>query len=238
MKESSELSLNIDGPGRLTAGLGRLPPARAPPRPRRDSQLAKIRLAFPEKPPHAQQGGQSPRRQQGKEDSCLLPARGGTHAARQSPGKARAAPRAEKCGGLPGHLEKGREVGASSLHQPTQPAAAEHLAPSFPENMNLHEPNQSENIPWVTPELAGSRWSHIPLILACRQARKRLTTDPAPTLPQPTPKPLLMASLKDTSWRPHTQKSLGTVPQLRPLGWTLTSARAAWGGSYSPGSSR
>lgn len=31
MKETSELSLNIDGPGRLTAELGKLPPARTPP---------------------------------------------------------------------------------------------------------------------------------------------------------------------------------------------------------------
>lgn len=31
MKETSELPLNIDGPGRLTAGLGRLPPACTPP---------------------------------------------------------------------------------------------------------------------------------------------------------------------------------------------------------------
>lgn len=33
MKESSELSLNIDGPGRLTAGLGMLPSAHALPQP-------------------------------------------------------------------------------------------------------------------------------------------------------------------------------------------------------------
>lgn len=33
MKESSELSLNIDGAGRLTAGLGRLPPACTSPGP-------------------------------------------------------------------------------------------------------------------------------------------------------------------------------------------------------------
>lgn len=35
MKESSELSLNIDGAGRLTAGLGRLPPACTSPGPER-----------------------------------------------------------------------------------------------------------------------------------------------------------------------------------------------------------
>lgn len=121
MKESSELLLNIDGPGRLTTGLGRLPPAHAAPRPRRDSQLAKIRLAFPGKPPCARQGGQAPRRQRGKEDSCLLTACGGTHAARQPPGKVRAAPGAEGCGGWPGHLEKGRQVRASLQRCTTAP---------------------------------------------------------------------------------------------------------------------
>lgn len=41
MKESSELSLNIDGAGRLTAGLGRLPPACTSPGPRETPSLQK-----------------------------------------------------------------------------------------------------------------------------------------------------------------------------------------------------
>uniref|UniRef100_A0A8B9MZB8 Uncharacterized protein n=1 Tax=Accipiter nisus TaxID=211598 RepID=A0A8B9MZB8_9AVES len=54
-----------------------------PPQPRRDSQLAKIRLAFPGKPSTCPERWASPRKQRGREDSCLLPACGGTHAARQ-----------------------------------------------------------------------------------------------------------------------------------------------------------
>lgn len=59
MKESSELLLNIDGPGRLRQGLAGCLLLALPSQPRRDSQLAKIYLAFPGKPPCARQGGQS-----------------------------------------------------------------------------------------------------------------------------------------------------------------------------------
>jgi len=176
MKESSELSLNIDGPGRFTAGLGRLPPARAPPQPRRASQLAKIRLAFPGKPPCARQGGQAPRSQRERRTpACCQPAKArmqqGSCQARREPshmpgGVGTAwSPGEGKAGGSIAAVthNSARLQRASSLHQLTLPAAAKHLAPSFPDNKNLHGQNQSENFRWAAPELAGSRWPHNPL---------------------------------------------------------------------------
>lgn len=72
MKESSELSSNIDGPGRLTAGLGTLPPARALPRPHARLLAGEDPLGFPMKTPRSLARWASPREAAGK--GGLLPA--------------------------------------------------------------------------------------------------------------------------------------------------------------------
>lgn len=173
--------------------------------------------------------------------ACCQP----TEAPTQSPGKASAAPHAKRWGDhlvtfpSPGDLQQHARVPDTSMYPPCTSLHSWRAPCSLlPRQHEPTRPNWSENIPWVPPELAVARWSHIPLMLAHRQARKCLTTDSVLSLPQPTPKPSLMASPKDTSSCHCPQKCLGIVPQLQPLRGTLTSARAAWGGSCSPSSSQ
>lgn len=146
MKESSELSLNIDGPGLAGCLLLALPPAteRLP--------AWERPLGSPRKTPMCPARRASPREAVGK---------GGTHARQELRGVGDCVVPWRREGWWEHHCSHTRQH-ASSLHQPTQPEATKHLAPSFPDNMNPYGLNYSKNIPWVTPELAGSKWSHTP----------------------------------------------------------------------------